>query len=230
MLEAIGIAVVAQLALVISGLIVYRFTLSDKVIGLMAGFGVGSLIEAVAFDLVAESKGLAGWEFGLWMLLGAAVFLVGDWIVEKRFSEEGSGQAMGIVVGSIVDGVPESVIFGIQVATAFPLSPSFLIAVFISNFPQALAPSADLARAGWKRGKLVGMWSLVLVACGVASALGWGLANYFSDITGDRMAALAAGGLLSMIAVSMMPFAVQRGGNLVAVGVVLGFCLPLILG
>ena len=44
------------------------------------------------------------------------------------------------------------------------------------------------------------------------------------------MAALAAGGLLSMIADSMMPFAVEKGGNLVAVAVVVGFCLPLMFG
>ena len=164
------------------------------------------------------------------MLGGAAVFLAGDAFIDKRFSGEGSGQAMGIVVGSIVDGVPESAIFGIQVATAYPISIGFLMAVFVSNFPQALAPSADLAKSGWKMGKLVGMWALVLVACGVASGLGYALAGSFSAVNGDRMAALAAGGLLAMIADSMMPFAVERGGKYVAVAVVIGFCLPLMFG
>jgi ZIP family zinc transporter len=74
------------------------------------------------------------------------------------------------------------------------------------------------------------MWALVLAACGVASGLGYVLAGSFSEVNGDRMAALAAGGLLSMIADSMMPFAVEKGGNLVAVAVVVGFCLPLMFG
>jgi zinc transporter, ZIP family len=52
---------------------------------------------------------------------------------------------MGIVVGSVVDGVPESVIFGIQVGTGFPISLSFLAAVFISNIPHSIAPSARSA-------------------------------------------------------------------------------------
>ena len=73
---------------------------------------------------------------------------------------------MGIVVGSMVDGVPESAIFGIQVATGFPISIGFFAAVFVSNFPQAIAPSADLAKKGWKIGRMVGMWALVLVFCG----------------------------------------------------------------
>ena len=230
LLNAVLLGVVAQSALVISGLLVYRIKFSDRFIGVLAGFGVGALIEAIAFDLVAEAKDLSSLQFAVWMLLGAAVFLLGDAFVEKRFGGEGGGSAMGIVVGSIVDGVPESAIFGIQVATAFPISAGFLMAVFVSNFPQALAPSADLAKGGWKMGKLVGMWALVLVACGVASGLGYVLAGSFSGVNGDRMAALAAGGLLSMIADSMMPFAVEKGGNLVAVAVVVGFCLPLMFG
>jgi zinc transporter, ZIP family len=230
MLDAVLLGVLAQSALVLSGLIVYWVKLPPRFIGLLAGFGVGALIEAIAFDLVAEAQALSSAQFALWMLAGAAVFLAGDAFIDKRFSNEGSGQAMGIVVGSIVDGVPESAIFGIQVATAFPISMGFLMAVFISNFPQALAPSADLAKSGWKMGKLVGMWALVLVACGVASGLGYALAGSFSAVNGDRMAALAAGGLLAMISDSMMPFAVERGGKYVAVAVVIGFCLPLVLG
>ena len=65
---------------------------------------------------------------------------------------------MGIVVGSVVDGVPESVIFGIQVATGFPISPSFLAAVFVSNVPQAMAPSVDLSTSGWSTGRVGVSW------------------------------------------------------------------------
>lgn len=227
MLDAVLLGAAAQSALLISGLIVYWVKLPPKFIGMLAGFGVGALIEAVAFDLVAETTALTHLQFAIWMLLGCAVFIAGDRFVEKRFSDEGSGQAMGIVVGSIVDGVPESAIFGIQMATHFPISIGFLMAVFVSNFPQALAPSADLAKAGWSRGRLLGMWALVLVACGVAAGLGFLAASNLSDANGDRMAALAAGGLLSMVAESMMPFAVEHGGEFVAVAVVAGFCLPL---
>jgi ZIP family zinc transporter len=44
--------------------------------------------------------------------------------------------------------VPESIIFGIQIATGLPVSTSFLGAVFVSNIPQAVAPSADLHASG----------------------------------------------------------------------------------
>jgi zinc transporter, ZIP family len=55
---------------------------------------------------------------------------------------------LGIVVGSVVDGVPESLIFGIKIGAGITVSPSFLAAVFVSNIPQAIAPSADLWGSG----------------------------------------------------------------------------------
>ncbi|HEU0246017.1 MAG TPA: hypothetical protein VFR38_02940 [Gaiellaceae bacterium] len=110
--------------------------MSRRIIGLLAGFGAGALISAVSFDLIAEAQELASWAMAPWMLIGAAVFLGGDYLVERRFGSEGAAGSLGIVVGSVVDGVPESIIFGIQIATGFPVSPSFLTAVFVSNAPR----------------------------------------------------------------------------------------------
>ena len=145
MLKAIALGTLAQSALLLSGLLVYRIHFSPRFVGVLAGFGAGALIEAVAFDLVAEAQALDSLQFAVWMLVGAAILLIGDAIVDRRF---GGGGAMGIVVGSVVDGVPESAIFGIQIATGFPISIGFFGAVFVSNFPQAIAPSADLAKGG----------------------------------------------------------------------------------
>ena len=140
MLKAFGLGAIAQSSLLLAGLLVFWVTVPRRLVGAMAGFGAGALLAAVSFDLIAETEGLDEWELGLWMLVGVAVFLVGDRIVERRFGSEGTGGAMGIVVGSVVDGVPESIIFGIQLATGLPVSASFLAAVLISNVPQAIAP------------------------------------------------------------------------------------------
>ncbi len=227
MLKAFGLGAIAQSSLLLAGLLVFWVTVPRRVVGIMAGFGAGALLAAVSFDLIAEAEGLDEWELGLWMLVGVAVFLVGDRIVERRFGSEGTGGAMGIVVGSVVDGVPESIIFGIQLATGLPVSASFLAAVLISNIPQAIAPSADLAAAGWGARRLGRLWLLVVLACGVAAALGYAGANASGDITGARMAALAAGGLLAMMTNSLMPFAYERGGELAGLATVVGFCLAI---
>ena len=225
MLNAFGLGALAQSSLLLAGLLVCWVTVPRRLVGVLAGFGAGALLAAISFDLIAETDGLDEWELVLWMLVGVAVFLVGDRIVERRFGSEGTGGAMGIVVGSVVDGVPESIIFGVQLATGLPVSASFLAAVLISNVPQAIAPSADLAAAGWGARRLGRLWLLVVLACGVAAALGYAAADASGNITGARMAALAAGGLLAMMTNSLMPFAYERGGEMAGVATVVGFCL-----
>jgi ZIP family zinc transporter len=227
MLPAFGLGALAQSSLLLAGLVVCWVTVPRRIVGVLAGFGAGALLAAISFDLIAETEGLDPWELGLWMLAGVAIFLVGDRIVERKYGSEGAGGAMGIVVGSVVDGVPESIIFGVQLATGLPVSASFLAAVLVSNIPQSIAPSADLAAAGWGPRRLGRLWLAVVLACGAAAALGYVAANASSDVTGARMAAIAAGGLLAMLTNSLMPFAYERGGEMAGAATVVGFCLSL---
>lgn len=227
MLDAFLLGAVAQLSLLAAGLFACKVHVPRTVVGVLAGFGAGGMLAAISFDLVAEADQLSRAEFALWALAGVAILMIGDRIVTRRFGEDGEGGAMGIVVGSVVDGVPESVIFGIQVATGFPISAAFLVAVLVSNVPQALAPSSELAAAGWSARRLARLWVLVILACGVSAALGFLAADASDAVTGDRMAALAAGGLLAMLTNSLIPFAYERGRELAGVATVVGFCLAL---
>jgi zinc transporter, ZIP family len=142
-LEALGWGLLAQSSLLVAGLVVCWITVPTKLVGILGGFGAGAMIAAVSFDSLPEAQeNIDAWQTGLWMLAGVAVFLLADAFVERRFGSEGAGGAMGIVVGSVVDGVPESAILGIQVGAGLTISLGFVAAVFISNIPQAIAPSA----------------------------------------------------------------------------------------
>ncbi|HEX5579308.1 MAG TPA: hypothetical protein VFY43_06555 [Candidatus Limnocylindria bacterium] len=225
MLQAFALGAVAQSSLLLSGILPFFLRIPDRIVGILAGFGAGALIAAVAFDLVPEAISTA--EVALWFLVGALIFVIADRIIEARFGgedEESGGGPLGIVLGSVVDGVPESLIFGIQIASGVPISIAFLAAVFVSNVPQALAPSAELIQQGWKAGRMIAMWGAVVLACGVASALGWLAANDVDTVTGARTAAIAAGGVLAMLTASLVPFAYQKGGAGAALATVAGFC------
>jgi len=229
MLEALGWGLLAQASLLLAGLVVCWVTVPTKVVGIMGGFGAGAMIAAVSFDLLPEAtEHIEAWETGLWMMVGVLVFLLADKYVENRFGSEGAGGAMGIVVGSVVDGVPESAILGIQVGTGAAISLSFVFAVFISNIPQAIAPSADLAASGWGPRRLGKLWLLVVLACGIAAALGFLGTDVTSAVQGDRAAALAAGGLLAMLTNSLIPFSFERGGEQAGAATALGFCLSVL--
>jgi ZIP family zinc transporter len=230
MLEAFVLGAIGQVSLVLAGLAAYVVKVPTWVVGSLAAYGAGSLLGAVAFDLIPEASLLPGLESALWLLIGAGVFVAADTLVDRMFggddaTHEGAGP-MGIVVGSVVDGIPESVIFGITLASGQPISVAFLAAVFVSNIPQAFAPSADLAASGWSRLKLSGMWGVVVLACGLAALVGFAVAEA-TGISGDRVAAFAAGGLLAMLTDSLIPYAFQRAKVQAGIWVVVGFAVAL---
>jgi ZIP family zinc transporter len=229
LIKAFALGTLAQSSLLLAGLLVCWVKVPTKLVGIMAGFGAGAMISAIAFDLVPEAQvHIDLWETVLWMLIGVAIFLVGDALVDKRLGSGGAGGAMGIIVGSVVDGVPESIIFGIQIGIGVTISASFLAAVLVSNIPQAIAPSADLSERGWGPTRLGKLWLLVVLGCGLAAALGYLATVGLPDAYGDRAAALAAGGLLAMLTNSLMPFAYERGKEWAGAATVVGFCLTLL--
>jgi ZIP family zinc transporter len=223
--EAFVLGALAQVSLLLAGLAATVVEVPKKVVGAMAGFGAGALVSAVSFDLVGQASSIGALRLTVWLLVGAVVFIVGDRLVERQFGEGGTGEPLGIVVGSVVDGIPESLIFGIGVASGGPVGIGFLAAVIVSNIPQALAPSVDLYHAGWSRPKLAILWGAVVLACGVAAALGAGVATAIPGVTGNELAALAAGGLLAMMTDSLMPFAYEHGGDQAGFWTVVGFAL-----
>jgi zinc transporter, ZIP family len=228
-LEAFAVGALAQSSLILSGLVVYLFTMPKPAVGQLAGFGSGALLGAVAFDLVPEVKSLGGFEIALWLFLGGGIYVAADKIIERRLGDSGGGSgAMGIVVGNINDALPESLIFGIQLGGGLVLSLPFVAAVWISNIPQALPPSADLAASGWKWPRLALLWGAVVLFAGVFSAVGFVIAENVSDANGARMAAFTIGGLITMLTTSMIPFAYKEGGYPAGLWAVAGFGAALI--
>jgi zinc transporter, ZIP family len=229
LLQAFALGTLAQSSLLLAGLFACWVTVPSRLVGILAGFGAGAMISAIAFDLIPEAReSIPAWDTVLWMLIGVAILMLGDRFVDKKFGTTGAGGAMGIVVGSVVDGVPESVIFGIQIGTGSTISLSFLAAVFVSNIPQALAPSADLVERGWSVRRLGILWLMVVLACGVAAAIGYLATVALPDAYGDRAAAVAAGGLLAMLTNSLMPFAYERGKEWAGAATVVGFCVAML--
>jgi ZIP family zinc transporter len=226
MLNAFLFSALAQAPLILGGLLVYWFKIPLRVVGWLGGFGAGALVSAIAYNLVITGDTLSKSDLVIWLMVGACVFVGLDFLVEKRFGEQAG--ALGIVLGSIIDGVPESVIFGIQIAGAVAISPAFLTAVMISNIPQAIAPSADLAQSGWKWAKVAGMWAGVVLIAGVAGAVAYLVGVMVPSDTGARISLFAAGGLLAMLTTSLIPFSEERGGLITGIWAVAGFALSLL--
>lgn len=226
MLDAFLLGALAQSSLLIVALLAYRVSVSDNVVGQMAGLGAGALLGAAAFQLVPEAQEAlsSSLEISLWLLVGAAVYVIADKVIEKRFGDEG---ALGIVVGNINDALPESLIFGIQLGTGAAFSPALAASVWVSNIPQVFAPAEQMRKDGWPARKQAVLWGSIVVASGIFAAIGFVFAHALGDVGGARIAAFTTGGLIAMLTTSMIPFAYKNGKLLAGIWAVVGFAATL---
>ena len=209
---------------------------SRKAIGLMMGFGAGTLLSAVAYELIPASNLQRSPSIGVSFLVGALAYYFGDRLIDRsggadrqtigETSSGGSGAAM--FLGALLDGIPEARILGLTLALGGTISIAFLAAIFVSNIPQGLAGTTSLQAAGYTDGRITRMWAWLTVACGLASLLGYLLADQVTD-AGTNAEAFAAGAVLTMLADSMMPEAFANGGRLVGLLTVIGFLVAGVL-
>jgi zinc transporter, ZIP family len=233
MLAAFGWGLLAASSLLIGGVLALQIEVSRRVLGLVMAFGAGVLISAVAYELVAEASQTAdrGWAVALGLFAGCAVFFVGDELIDRRggvdrkrsHGGQAGGSALAIVLGIVLDGIPESIVIGLTLLEGGGVSLAMLVAVFLSNLPEAVAATTGLAAAGWARANILGLWVFVALVSALASLAGYGL---FGDASGDTVAfvlAFAGGAILTMLADTMMPEAFEYGGKLVGVATTTGF-------
>ena len=238
MLEAIFWGGLATVTLLIGMALAYRKLIGPRWTGLIMAFGAGAIISAAAYQLVlgavAEEKGNYVL-VGLGIAAGALTFYYADRWVDHRGGKErmdfeggqASGAGMGILLGSMLDGVPESLVLGLSLVHSPQVSLAFIFAVAISNIPQGLGGTAGMLASGWQKKRITGLWLAVCALSILAAALGYALGQSLPGASGAVVDAFAAGSLLVMLTDSMIPESFEHGGKETGLFLVLGFSVAL---
>jgi ZIP family zinc transporter len=100
-----------------------------------------------------------------------------------------------------------------------------LVAVFVSNLPEAIAGSTGMKQDGWSRKKIILLWSFIALLCSLSTVAGFSLFTNTSVYGLSFIQAFAGGAILMMLANSMIPEAYEQGCKLAGVATVLGFFL-----
>jgi ZIP family zinc transporter len=235
MTSAFAWGALAASSLLLGGMLALRVPLPARLVGLILGFGAGVLVSAVAYELVEEAFSTAdsgGW-VAAGLFAGSLVFFGGDELIgrlggAKRKSmagEQEEGTALAIVLGTVLDGIPESVVIGLTLLQGGSVSVPVLIAVFLSNLPEAIGATKGLAVAGWRPSRILGLWGAVVLVSALASLAGYGLFGDASPNTIAFVLAFAGGAILTMLAETMFPEAYLRGGKAVGLATTLGFAV-----
>lgn len=238
MLEAAFWGFVGGGALLIGAVAGIWLPVSNRVVGLVMAFGAGVLVSALAFELTREAyEESGGVAVVLGLLAGSAVFFAGDWFIDQRGGhrrkspkgpQEGAG-AMALVLGALLDGIPESAAIGVSLIGGGSVGVAVVAAVFLSNVPESLSASSGMRAGGRSVRSIMTMWLAVTAASTVAAALGYGLLAGADPALIAVIQAFAAGAILTMLADTMLPEAVQHAGQFVGVLTVIGFAAAFLL-
>lgn len=234
MAAATGWGALAASSLVIGALLSFARHWSPRAVGLVLAFGAGALVSAVSFELAAEGLRVGGAAAtGLGLAVGALTYYGLDGLIARRFASgrgrggrsQGSSAGTALALGAFLDGIPEQAVLGISLAAGQGVGVALLLAIFVSNLPEAMGSADDMRKAGRSREAILRLWLIVAAICATATIVGYAVAD---AVTGNLRAAIdgfAAGALLVMLVDSMIPDARADAGRAAGLVTVLGFAL-----
>jgi len=243
MITTIIYGFISGFALLIGAVLGIYLKIPKKTVALIMAFGSGVLISSLSIDLMTEAFETSGvfLYVSLGFSLGAFIFVIGDYLVdnmgathrkkagltENTNTENTSG--MAIFLGTLLDGIPESLVMGTAIASGSNASIAFVVAVFLSNFPEGISGTIAMRNSGYSIRKILSLWLSMLILTVLFALIGYvclgNLSNHFKAIA----MAFASGAILAMLSDCMLPEAYKEGGKLTGIFVALGFLTAFII-
>lgn len=233
MIEAAVFGAVAQAALLLGALLVWKFRnlTEPRTMGMIMAFGSGAVISAVGTDLVAVSYDEAGaFPTSLGIAIGGLGYYFIIMLLERRSAGEHESpvvmtaeqgmqnkpagasktEARNLLVGMVIDGIPESVSIGLTAHLASPgVSAALVGAVFVAGLPEAIGVAAALLAGGLTLATIMARFSVIVAIGAIFSFLGYVALVGASPSIIALIQAIAAGALLVVVVNEMIPIAVR---------------------
>ena len=246
-----GWGAVIAASLVIGGLVAAAVSLPERLAATITAFGGGTLLSAIALELVPEADAEAGVALTTLGLLAGTLLYVGAdaWLnrneemklARRSMHAEASGRGMvmsvnqaeatrgeSIAVGLFVDGVPESIAVGLTIAEG-EVGVALLAGVLIGNLVESYGAAQPILVGGRTRRFAVTLLAAIGLALASATVLGGTvLADAGPEFIGTAQA-VAAGAVLAVVSIAVIPHAFEEVSSLVATATVAGFIVGYLL-
>jgi len=247
MTTALIFGLISGSTLFIGALLGIYLNVKNYLRGAIMAFGSGVLVSALTFDLMENAFLSGGFDaVSIGFIAGTILFVVGDYLIDHlggHYRKHGHGRlyatkrsiagvdnsGSAILLGAILDGIPESLAIGIGLAVGHGVGLSMMVAVALSNFPEGISGAQGMKNAGKSNFYIMSVWGITIATSVCAAALGYAfLGNASKDIIAITLA-VAAGAILAMLADTMMPEAFEEGGRFVALATAFGFFLAFVV-
>jgi zinc transporter, ZIP family len=242
---SVGWGLAISASLLAGGIAAAALELPERLAATITAFGGGTLLAAIALELVPEADDKAGvLPTALGLLAGTLIYVGADAYLNrdqdmKDMRRSGhaaaAGQAMSmpskhsdaargesIAVGIFVDGVPESVALGLTVAEG-AVGVALLVGILVGNVVEAYGAAQPIVASGRSKRFALTLLAAIGLALAFATVLG---GTVLADASGTLIGtaeAIAAGAVLAVISISVVPYAFEEVSGLVAAATVLGF-------
>jgi zinc transporter, ZIP family len=225
--------------------------LPNRVAAIVTAFGGGVLLAAVALELVPDADREAGIALTAGGLVAGTLVYVGvdAWLNRdegtKAMRRSGHAAAAGrsmempmyrnevargesIAGGLFVDGVPESIALGLTIAEG-RIGLALLAGIVIGNVVESYGAAQPIIVGGGTRRFAVALLGAIGVALAAATVLGGTLlAGASPELVGTAQA-VAAGAVLAVVSIAIIPHAFSEVSSLVASATVAGFVVGYLL-
>ena len=231
---------VAGSALVVGALIGFFLAVPQRLIAAVMAFGAGVLVSVLSFDLMDEAYRQGGFvATGAGFLAGALIYTAADIYVSRRGARhrkrsgdqmaKAGGSSLAIASGALIDGIPESIVIGLSLLSGGAVSAVAVAGIFVSNIPEGMSSATGMRKAGWSPLRVVGLWAGIAVVSGLAALVGYAVFGSLPIAAVAAVTAVAAGGMLAMLADTMIPEAFEGAHELTGLITVAGFLVAFVL-
>ena len=226
MLTTLLYAAGASVPLALGALVGVRWEPPQRLVAAALAFALGALIVSTSFELFEPAyRGGGPWRAGSAFALGALVFVVADSALDRR--ARGSAAGLALLAGVTLDGIPENTALGVSLNDS--ASVALLVAVFASNFPEALAGARSMLDKGRSPRAVVGLWCAATVLLAGAVLAGRYLFSGASPEALSYPLAFAGGAVLASLVDTLAPEAFSEGGPSIALASAAGFMTGFLL-
>lgn len=249
---SLGWGLVVAASLVAGAVVAARVRLPERAAATLTAFGGGVLLAAVALELVPDADAEAGTALtALGLVAGTLVYVGADaWLSRRESGREmrramhaaaagrtgpaeemmrrESARGLSIAAGLTIDGIPESLALGLTIAED-ELGVALLAGIVIGNVVESYGAAQPIIAGGRTPGFAIRVLGTIGLAVALATVLGGTvLADASPEFIGVAQA-VAAGAVLAVVTIAVIPHAFEEVSRRVATASVAGFVLGYLL-
>ena len=240
-MDEIGWAALVGLSLPLGAILAATLHAGVRVAAELSAFGGGILFAAVALELVPEADAEAGAALtAVGLIAGTLLYVAIDALLTRRNAMRRPLQAaaagrqadmevargQSIAAGLTVDGIPESLALGLTIAEG-EVGVALLVGIVVGNIVEAYGAAQPIIAGGRSRAYAIGLMAAIGVAVFVTTIVGAN-AETSPEFVGVAQA-VAAGAVLAVISIAVVPHAFDEVKATVAIATILGFTTGFLL-